>query len=196
MVINPVMQLTRREGRHSREDNDTAIKASMLHVMQANVGSLLTNLHEFRSRLAQQQPDIVLLQEDGIHDSTGIHFLGYFWAHQAQSVPWSTGPVRGGGVSILVHLNGLHRINYEQLPTLNLGTDSVTEIIRVRLYFYNPMGLSLLDIVNIYQAPGLVFSKWLSSGIPLILITFLWQYLLLKMTPHHVIIVPSSLLVM
>ena len=104
----------------SQENNDTAIKASMLHVMQANVGSLLTNLHEFRSRLAQQQPDIVLLQEDGIHDSTGIHFSGYFWAHQARSVPRSTGPVRGGGVSILVRTNGPHRINYEQLPTLNL----------------------------------------------------------------------------
>jgi hypothetical protein len=110
------------------------------------------------SEILRSVPDIVLLQEDSIHDSTGIHFSGYFWAHQARSVPRSTGPVRGGGVSILVRLNRPHRINYEQLPTLNLGDDSVTEIIRVRLYFYNPMGLTIFDIVNIYRLPRLVFS--------------------------------------
>ena len=61
------------------------------------------------------------------------------------------GDIRGGGVSILVRsLN--KNIIAQQLATIQ-QQDDTTEIIRVRLFWWNPSGLTTIEINNIYRPP-------------------------------------------
>ena len=44
---------------------------------QFNLGSLLANIHETRSRLALQQPDVVLVQEADLRPEKTVKIEGY-----------------------------------------------------------------------------------------------------------------------
>ena len=125
-----------------------------IHCLQLNATSILPNLNEFRSLLAEIHPDLVCIQEDGITaDHVPYKVDGFIWLHHARSQPRSpTGHIRGGGVSILVR-SDLSRLRWKMLPPISLDDDVTTEMIRVRLYWTHPGGNLILDVINIYRPP-------------------------------------------
>jgi len=138
-----------------RKDREKVDKDSQLRVQQGNVGSFTACLNELRSRLAQEKPHVAIYQEVGNWPSgqCPYHFPGYFLIYRAHTTPRSIEQVRGGGVAILIR-NDMHdRLTFDRLDEINLLPDVATEIVRARLFFKNPTGLSILDIVNIYRPP-------------------------------------------
>ena len=48
-----------------------------IRVLQFNCGSLTANLHEIISRLVQQRPDVVLIQETNLNPERVVKLDGY-----------------------------------------------------------------------------------------------------------------------
>ena len=93
------------KGRRARRQHTAcALEAlSKLHVLQFNAGSVPQNLNEIRSRILQEQPDLVIIQEDWLRDDFGFSIPGYYWFHcpRTQRRSLSDKTPRGGGVSVL-----------------------------------------------------------------------------------------------
>ena len=148
---NKLSEQSRR--RSSKVDSINDTKNSRLLVYQMNATSIVNKLNLFRSRIYEGKPDVVVVQEDWINDTTVPYKVdGYTWFHVPRKIPRSTsGDIRGGGVSILVRsLN--KNIIAQQLATIQ-QQDDTTEIIRVRLFWWNPGGLTTIEINNIYRPP-------------------------------------------
>ena len=128
---------------------NTMLRRATIHVLQANIQSVLCNLDELRSRIYQENPDVVLLQEDWLPERFGSRIWGYDWFHRARKMPRSTDEPRGGGVSILVRRFD-DRIACEPLPDLISPTDS-TEVLAVKLHFLNPAGPMEIYVINVYR---------------------------------------------
>ena len=134
---------------------DTAVaSSSRLHCLQFNACSISKNLVEIKSRIFEESPDLILVQEDWImSDTVSFSIPGYTWIHKARSqARQANGTLNsGGGVSILVRCNNF--LKAEFLPDVDLSPDTTTESIRLRLHWTNPGGLSVLDIINVYKPP-------------------------------------------
>jgi len=87
-----------------------------MSVLQFNCSSLPANLHEIRSRLAQQHPDVILIQETNLQPGRMVKIEGYAAAQEDRIMPrWSNKKLCGGGVMILVstaYNNLLFKKNY------------------------------------------------------------------------------------
>ena len=142
-----------RQRRSRGTENEENQATHRLRVLQFNAGSVVKNLNLFRSLIYDGNPDIVIVQEDWIVEKTvPYHIDGYAWFHAPRSVPRSTtGIIRGGGVSILIRTANPFLIP-QLLPATWLG-DTSTEILRMRLFWWNPGGLTTLEINNIYKPP-------------------------------------------
>jgi len=112
------------------------------------------NLNEIRSRILQEQPDLVLIQEDWLRDDFGFSIPGYHWFNRprTQRRSHSEKEPRGGGVSILTRAASAIA-SCERLPDPVLGMDLTTEIIHLRIHFQNPGGMLVLDVINMYRPP-------------------------------------------
>ena len=122
--------------------------ACRFHVMQFNGCSLTANLTEIKSRITQEQPTVIIIQEDWLGETLSCKIPGYDWIHRTRTKGHSIDNIRGGGVSILIWKNP--SLSFQRLSTMNLGDDFTTEIVSTRLFFRNPKGLTIIDIVNIY----------------------------------------------
>lgn len=116
----------------SSNHKDLAIDAAAtIHVMQFNAGLVCPKLDEIQSRLAQEWPDVIFIQEDWIqHDIASIlHVPHSRWLHVDQSVVQSSsGEVRGSGVSILIYEDH-EALCFSQLPYPILpAEDHTTEV--------------------------------------------------------------------
>ena len=144
------------KGQRARRQRTACMLESLskLHVLQFNAGSVPQNLNEVRSRILQEQPDLVIIQEDWLRDDFGFSIPGYTWHHRSRTqrrtrkekIP------RGGGVSILTRCASAIT-SCERRPEPQLGLDLTTEIIHLRLRFQNPGGMLVLDIINLYRPP-------------------------------------------
>jgi len=129
-------------------------KDSCLYIQQGNIGSFTACVNELRSRLDQEQPHVAIFQEVGTwpNGSCPYHFPGYSLIYCPRVIPRSENQVRGGGIAILIRNDMKNRLSFDRLHEINLGY-SAAEIVRVRLYFKNPTGCTILDVVNIYCPP-------------------------------------------
>lgn len=129
-------------------------RLSRLKVLQFNPNSIPAHLDEFRSRVYELKPDVVIVQEDRIMtDEVPYKVDGYRWVHRRRTQPRSSTMQPGGGVSILVNTHEHLRFEYETLPPINLHYDTTTEAIRLRLYWMHPGGTSIVDVINVYRPP-------------------------------------------
>lgn len=96
----------------------------------------------------------IIVQEDRIAEEKVPHKIdGYTWFHVPRTQPRTdSGIVRGGGVSILIR-SANENLIAQLLPTSQLPNDTVTETIRVRIFWWNPGGLTTLEINNVYRPP-------------------------------------------
>jgi len=118
--------------RDSTAGRKPAPTGSRLHVLQVNLGSVRNKLDLLRSRVYEERPDVVVVQEDWIEEAVVPYKVdGYVWLHFARTQPRSSaGNIRGGGVSILVNIKN-PCLHFQQLPAFDLGSDMTTEMIRV-----------------------------------------------------------------
>ena len=122
-----------------------------IHVLQFNACSVIANLTEIKSRIFQEQPQLVLIQEDWLDDSFGCKIPNYNWIHCSCKIKHTSEKIQGGGVSILVKNDPLLSFERSSLP---LCEDFTTiDITAVRLYYHNPTGLIINDIANIHHPP-------------------------------------------
>jgi len=139
---NKLSEQSQRRSSNVNSINDT--KESCLLVYQMNATSIVNKLNLFRSQIYEGKPDVVIVQEDWITDTIVPYRVdGYTWFHVPRKIArTASGAIRGGGVSILVR--SLNRnIIAQQLPTIQ-QPDDTTEIIRVRLFWWNPGGLTTI----------------------------------------------------
>ena len=68
--------------RSSKVDSINDTKNSRLLVYQMNATSIVNKLNLFRSRIYEGKPDVVVVQEDWINDTTVPYKVdGYTWFH-------------------------------------------------------------------------------------------------------------------
>ena len=122
-----------------------------IHVLQFNACSVIANLTKIKSQIIQEQPHLVLIQEDWLDDTFCCKIQDYNWIHCSHKIKHKSDKIRGGGVSILIKNDS--SLSFEHL-SLPLQDDFTTiDITAVQLYYQNPTGMTLIDIVNIYCPP-------------------------------------------
>jgi hypothetical protein len=125
----------------NRGKSDEQLKAihsaCCFHVMQFNGCSFIANLTEIKSRVIQEQPTLIIVQEDWLDEIFSCKIPGYDWIHRARTTGRSTQSIRGGGVSILIRNDP--RISFKRLY-FDLGDDVTTETVYTRLFYKNPTG--------------------------------------------------------
>ena len=131
-----------------------ASSTGRITVLQFNCGSLEANVHEIRSRLAQQRPDLVLIQETNLDAEKVVKFEGYSVVRVDRSTPVQKDKkIRGGGVMILI-TTAFTNLGFERLPSINTPTDNTTETCRIRLSWGKEGdSTASVDILNIYIPP-------------------------------------------
>ena len=137
-----------------QEQKQEHIKASNLLVFQLNAGSIVNKLNLFRSKIYENKPDVVIVEEDWILDDKSPYQVdGYTWYHAARIQPRSNNlKIRGGGLSILIRTSNSN-LFAQTLPTISLEEDNTTELLRIRLLWANAGGITTIDINNIYRPP-------------------------------------------
>lgn len=124
-----------------------------ISVLQFNCGSIPANLHEIRSRLVQQRPDLILIQETNLQPGKVVKFEGYVAARVDRSTPRrSNKKLRGGGVMILVS-TAYDNLSFEILPPIKPNNDDTTETVRIRLSCDRHGKIVSVDVLNIYIIP-------------------------------------------
>ena len=122
-----------------------------IHVLQFNACSVIANLTEIKSQISQEQPQLILIQEDWLNDTFGCKIHDYNWIHCSCKIKHNSEKIWGGGVSILVKNDSL--LSFERL-SLPLHEDFATiDITAVQLYYQHPTRLTIINIANIYCLP-------------------------------------------
>ena len=127
-----------------------------IHVLQFNAcSSVIANLNEIKSWILQDELQLVLIQEDWLNFSFGCKIPDYHWVHWSRTFKHASEKICGGGVSILVCCNSPF-ISFEwsclHLPFLSEDL-SMTDIMAVQFFHWNPTGSTVIDIINIYPLP-------------------------------------------
>ena len=137
-----------------RGDNRITRSTNRIGVLQFNCGSLSANLHEIKSRLSQQRPALVLMEETNLNSGKAVKLDGYTVVKEDRATPRCTdGPIRGGGVLIAISTE-YENLSFEKLPLLDLGGDNTTETVRIRLFIKRGgKKFVSLDVLNIYIPP-------------------------------------------
>ena len=130
----------------------TSPRACCIHVLQFNGCSIAAHLTKIKSRILQEEPQLVLIvQEDWLDDSFGYKIPDYHWIHSTRTIGRSQDKIRGGGVLILIQKDPY--LSFERLHFPENDDLEMTDMAAVRLYHRSPAGLTVIDTVNLYHPP-------------------------------------------
>ena len=119
-------------------------------MLQFNLGLVPANIHEIRSRLEEQRPDLVLIQESNLKQEQHVKFNDYKVIRTDRITPRnSKKKIRGGGVLILINKHN-KQFKFEELKPIHPINDNITEIKRVRLYIEEDKKVFAINVLNIY----------------------------------------------
>ena len=98
-----------------------------ISVLHANIVVWNANQAEIGELLHRDHPDLVLLQETNLRPSNVVKIRGYACVRRDRVTPRDdAGPVKGGGVMILVRSDGPRPLSYTQLPPLPHAPNDIT----------------------------------------------------------------------
>lgn len=102
-----------------------------IRILQFNCGSLMANSHEIRSRLMEQRPDIMLIQETNLQREKIIN--EYVITRKDRILPRNLQEKpRGGGLMILINKERKN-LTFEELE-LTTTDDDTTKQYRARIF--------------------------------------------------------------
>ena len=114
-----------------------------IKVFQFNGCTVLSNITKIKSQILQDNPQLILIQEDWLDDSFGWKIPNYHWIHCSCTIQHSTKRIWGGGVSILICKDP--HISFECLHFPLTEELNMSDIVVVRLYSHNQTGITFID---------------------------------------------------
>ena len=127
----------------------TNLIGKKISVLQFISGSVLANIHKIRSRLEEQRPDLVLIQESNLKKEQYVKFNEYNAIRTNRITPRnSKKKIREEEVLILIN-NYNKKLKFKELNPLQTNNNNTIEIARVRLYIEEDKKAFVIDILNI-----------------------------------------------